>query len=66
MPCGRCFERMDSCRPVTICRRAHPRRAFRGGVHVQLDDLHGREIGYEVGHEAVAVARAWFEGAARP
>ncbi|HMV68119.1 MAG TPA: vanadium-dependent haloperoxidase, partial [Myxococcota bacterium] len=37
-----------------------------GGIHIQVDDFHGRRIGYEVGHEAVDVARTWFDGTARP
>ena len=37
-----------------------------GGIHIVADDFDGREIGYEVGHEAVDVARTWFEGTARP
>jgi hypothetical protein len=33
-----------------------------GGIHVEADDLRGREVGYEAGRGAWALAQRYFEG----
>lgn len=36
-----------------------------GGIHIVPDDYVGRELGYDVGHDAVEHVAGWFDGTAR-
>ena len=36
-----------------------------GGIHLEPDDLVGRKVGSQIGLDAVARARAYFDGTAR-
>lgn len=36
-----------------------------GGIHIWPDDTIGRQLGYQVGHDAVDEAQAWFAGTGR-
>jgi hypothetical protein len=35
-----------------------------GGIHIQPDDFVGRKMGYQAGHDAVALAAKYFDGTA--
>ncbi len=37
-----------------------------GGIHITPDDYVGRRLGSQIGHDAYAHARAFFDGSARP
>ena len=37
-----------------------------GGIHVSADDFAGRRIGSVCGKQALALARRYFDGSARP
>ncbi len=37
-----------------------------GGIHVAADDLPGREIGYECGRGAWALAQQYYDGSIEP
>jgi hypothetical protein len=37
-----------------------------GGIHISQDDFAGRRIGSECGKQALALARRYFDGSARP
>jgi hypothetical protein len=39
---------------------------LRMGIHISADDLDGRKVGAICGDDAVALARAYFAGTARP